>query len=200
MASTEVYKLNMEFTKVTSPIDGQISRYYLTLGNLVNQDSTLLTTVVSLDPMYAYFEMDEPTLLRIRRAINDGRMKLPAEGAMPVLMGLQGEDGYPARGDHQLRQQPGQLRHGQHPLRGVFPNPRPPGDVPRVTAGAVGTFGLPSPLGWGSFAAVAAPASGGLRWAPGCCRPACSCASACRSANRTRPCWSSTGPSGRTRG
>ena len=42
----------------------QVSRYYLTVGNLVNQDQTLLTTVVSLDPMYAYFDMDEPTLLR----------------------------------------------------------------------------------------------------------------------------------------
>ena len=62
--SMEIYKLNHEFTRVISPIDGQISRYYLTLGNLVNQNQTLLTTVVSVDPMYAYFEMDEPTLLR----------------------------------------------------------------------------------------------------------------------------------------
>ena len=45
--------------KVISPIDGQVSRYYLTLGNLVTQDQTLLTTVVSLDPMYAYFDVDE---------------------------------------------------------------------------------------------------------------------------------------------
>jgi multidrug efflux system membrane fusion protein len=58
-----------------SPIDGQVSRYYLTLGNLVNQDQTLLTTVVSMDPLYAYFDMDERNLLRIRQAINDGRLK-----------------------------------------------------------------------------------------------------------------------------
>src|SRR5262249_28230940 len=64
-ASTEVYRLNLGFCQVTSPIDGQVSRYYLTLGNLVNQDQTLLTTVVSLDPMYAYFDVDEPTLLSI---------------------------------------------------------------------------------------------------------------------------------------
>ena len=48
-----------DFTKVLSPINGRISRYYLTLGNLANQDQTLLTTVVSLDPMYAYFDVDE---------------------------------------------------------------------------------------------------------------------------------------------
>src|SRR5437588_3512238 len=97
-ASLEVFRLNLSFCSVTSPVDGQVARYYLTLGNLVNQDQTLLTTVVSLDPMYAYFDMDEPTLLRIRQAINEGRIKLPQDGAMPVLMGLQGEDGFPHQG------------------------------------------------------------------------------------------------------
>ena len=94
-SSLEVYRLNMEFSHVTSPIDGQVSRYYLTLGNLVNQDQTLLTTVVSLDPMYAYFDVDEPTLLRFRRAINEGKIKLAEDGKIPVLMGLQGEEGFP---------------------------------------------------------------------------------------------------------
>src|SRR5262249_57311572 len=98
-ASLEVYRLNLEFTQVKSPINGQASRYYLTVGNLVNQDQTLLTTVVSLDPMYAYFDMDEPTLLRIKRAVNDGKIKSRASGAeIPVFMGLQGETDYPHRG------------------------------------------------------------------------------------------------------
>jgi membrane fusion protein, multidrug efflux system len=80
-ASTVVYKLNLGYTKVTSPISGQISRKYLHTGNLVNQDSTLLTTVVSLDPTYAYFDMDEPTKLRIDRAVNEGKIKLSMEGS-----------------------------------------------------------------------------------------------------------------------
>jgi multidrug efflux system membrane fusion protein len=74
-ASVEVYTLNLEFTKVKAPISGQVSRYYLTPGNLVAQDQTLLTTIVSQDPMYAYFDMDEATLLRIRRAISEGRIQ-----------------------------------------------------------------------------------------------------------------------------
>ena len=78
--SMEISKLSYEFTDVVSPIDGQISRYYLTRGNLVNQDQTLLTTVVSVDPMYVYFEMDEPTLLRIRKAVNEGKIKRPEKG------------------------------------------------------------------------------------------------------------------------
>ena len=61
-ASMQIYQLNLGFTHVTSPIDGQISRCYYSVGNLVNQDQTLLSTVVSLDPMYVYFDMDEPTL------------------------------------------------------------------------------------------------------------------------------------------
>ena len=75
-AAVKVYQLNLDFCKVLSPIDGKISRYYFTPGNLVNQDQTLLTTVVSVDPMYAYFDMDEPTLLRLTQAVDEGRIKL----------------------------------------------------------------------------------------------------------------------------
>ena len=73
-ANLEIYRLNLQYTRVTSPIDGQVSRYFLTLGNLVNQDQTLLTTVVSLDPIYAYFDVDQRNVLRIRRAINEGKL------------------------------------------------------------------------------------------------------------------------------
>ena len=75
-ANLDIYRLNLQYTRVTSPIDGQVSRYFLTLGNLINQDQTLLTTVVSLDPIYAYFDVDQRNLLRIRRAINEGKLLL----------------------------------------------------------------------------------------------------------------------------
>jgi len=122
--SLELYKLSYDFTRVLSPIDGRISRYYLTRGNLVNQDQTLLTTIVSVDPMYAFFEMDEPTLLRIRRAINEGKIKVSQDRPMgSVLMGLQGEDGFPHEGkinfvDNQVNPATGSIR-----VRGVFANP-----------------------------------------------------------------------------
>jgi multidrug efflux system membrane fusion protein len=126
----EVYRLNKEFTRVASPIDGQISRYNYTLGNLVNQDQTLLTTVVSLDPIYAYFYMDEPTVLRIRRAINDGRLKRRTQGqGIPVLMGLQGEEGYPHSGTINFVDNQFDPTTGSIPVRGVFPNPEPPGGI-----------------------------------------------------------------------
>jgi multidrug efflux system membrane fusion protein len=120
----ELYRLSYDFTRVTSPIDGQISRYYLTRGNLVNQDQTLLTTVVSVDPMYAFFEMDEPTLLRSRKAVNEGKIKVSEDRAnRPVFMGLQGEEGFPHEGkinfiDNQVNPTTGSIM-----VRGVFPNP-----------------------------------------------------------------------------
>ncbi len=126
--SMELSKLSHEFTRVVSPIDGQISRYYLTLGNLVNQDQTLLTTVVSVDPMYVYFEMDEPTLLRTRKAVNDGTIKMPVKGVkMPVSMGLQGEEGFPHKGTINFVNNQVNPTTGSILVRGVFPNPLPHG-------------------------------------------------------------------------
>src|SRR5271166_4399153 len=59
--------LNLEFTHVTSPIDGRVSRQRVNIGNLVQADSTQLTTIVSIDPIYAYFSMDELAALRYQR-------------------------------------------------------------------------------------------------------------------------------------
>ena len=126
--SREVANLSHEFTRVISPIDGQISRYYQPLGNLVNQDQTLLTTVVSVDPMYVYFEMDEPTLLRTRKAVNEGKIKLPDKGVkMPVLMGLQGEDGFPHQGTLNFVNNQVNPTTGSILVRGVFANHLPAG-------------------------------------------------------------------------
>ena len=126
--SMEISRLSHEFTRVISPIDGQISRYYQPLGNLVNQDQTLLTTVVSVDPMYVYFEMDEPTLLRTRKAVNEGKIKLPEKGVkMPVLMGLQGEDGFPHQGTINFVNNQVNPTTGSILVRGVFPNHLPKG-------------------------------------------------------------------------
>ena len=122
--SLEVYKLNKEFTQVVSPIDGQVSRFYLTLGNLVNQDQTLLTTVVSLDPIYVYFEMDDRTLLQIRRAISEGKVKPHGDGELfPVFMQLQGEDDYPHQGIINFINNQVSSSTGSITFRGLFSNP-----------------------------------------------------------------------------
>jgi multidrug efflux system membrane fusion protein len=140
----EVYKLNHEFTKVISPIDGQVSRFYLTLGNLVNQDQTLLTTVVSLDPIYAYFDVDEATLLRVRRAVNEGRIKRVPQGTdIPILMGLQGEEGYQHEGTINFVNNQVDSTTGSILVRGVFANPEPPGGIRLLAPGMFVRIRLP---------------------------------------------------------
>jgi len=124
-ASTTVFKINLGFTKIRAPIDGQISRSYLSPGNLVIQDQTLMTTIVSLDPIFVYFDLDEPTLIRIRKAVNEGKLKPLGDGSMPVRMGLQGEEGHPHKGtinfvNNQLNPATGSIT-----MRGVFANPKP---------------------------------------------------------------------------
>jgi multidrug efflux system membrane fusion protein len=131
-ASLVIYKLNLDFTQVTSPINGQVSRFYLTVGNLVNQDQTLLTTVVSLDPMYAYFDVDEPTVLRVRKAVNEGKIKRYQEGKIPVYMGLQGEEGFPHQGTLNFVNNQVNPATGSILVRGVFPNPIPASGTTRV--------------------------------------------------------------------
>ncbi len=122
-ASLEVYKLNLNFCKVPSPIDGQAGRCYLTTGNLAIQDQTLLTTVVSRDPMYVYFDVDEPTVLRVRQAVNDGRIKPAGAGPLPILMGLQGEEGFPHKGAVNFVNNEVNSTTGSVLVRGIFANP-----------------------------------------------------------------------------
>jgi multidrug efflux system membrane fusion protein len=90
-ASLQEARLNREFTEVRAPIDGHVSRAVITAGNLVTSAS-LLTTLVSDDPVYVYFDADEQTYLRYARAQHEsGR----SGGAAAVYVGLVDEEGYP---------------------------------------------------------------------------------------------------------
>lgn len=111
-------RLNLEFTQVRAPIDGHVSRAIITAGNLVTSAS-LLTTVVSDDPVYAYFDADEQTFLRYSKLARSGDQ----DGASGVFMGLVDEDGYPHQGkldfvDNQVDATTGTIR-----ARAVFSNP-----------------------------------------------------------------------------
>ena len=119
-------KLDLQYTKVTAPISGRISRYVVTAGNLVQAGDqgggTLLTTIVSVDPMYAYFDVDEYTALRVRRLVREGKSDSPRDGGFPVSLGLANEEGHPHRGtinfvDNQVNPRTGTIR-----VCGVFPN------------------------------------------------------------------------------
>jgi RND family efflux transporter MFP subunit len=122
-AVRDLAKLNLGFTHVTSPIAGRISRRLVDPGNMVKADETALTTVVSLDPMYAYFDVDERTVLRIRRLIQEGKTASDGNGKATVLMGLADEDGFPHQGAVDFVDNKVDPNTGSLWLRGVFPNP-----------------------------------------------------------------------------
>jgi multidrug efflux system membrane fusion protein len=107
--------LNMTYTKVTSPINGRISRANITLGNLVTNGQTLLTTVVSLDPIYVRFDGDEQAYLRSVKEARDRAAAGSKDAAAPVLVGLADEAGFPHSGvivfqDNEVDPQTGTIR------------------------------------------------------------------------------------------
>jgi multidrug efflux system membrane fusion protein len=135
-ANLATAKLRLDWTKVTSPIDGQVSRFFLTFGNLVTQDQTLLTTVMSLDPMYVYFDVDERTVLRVRKGINAGIIKVPEDRTnIPVEMGLDGEDGFPHRGTLDFINNALTPSTGTILVRALFDNPVPEVDTSQARRG-----------------------------------------------------------------
>jgi multidrug efflux system membrane fusion protein len=109
--------LNLQYTQIRAPISGRAGRAFVTTGNLAQADATLLTTLVSLDPMYVYFDSDEQTFLRSQAQANGG-----AEDNA-VRVGLANETDFPHAGtvdfvDNQVDPNTGTIR-----ARAVLPNP-----------------------------------------------------------------------------
>jgi RND family efflux transporter MFP subunit len=117
-AAVTAAKLNLEFTRITAPISGRVSRAVVTAGNLVTggtNTATLLTTVVSIDPIYVTFEGDEQVYLKYTELARRGDRPSSRDAANPVLMGLSNEQGYPHRGamsfvDNQVDPRTGTIR------------------------------------------------------------------------------------------
>jgi multidrug efflux system membrane fusion protein len=117
-AARDTALLNLDFTKVRAPIDGQVGRALVTKGNLIESGElggTLLTTIMSVHPMYCYFDVDDLTFMQVKDLIRAGKLR-------PVELGLANEKGYPHRGmidfmDNQVDAGTGTLR-----MRGKFDN------------------------------------------------------------------------------
>ena len=121
-AAVDAAKLNLEFTRITSPIDGRVSREEVTVGNLVANDSTVLTNIVSVDPIYAYADVDERAVLAYQKLEQEGKVKDARDAPVAVAVAVAGEPGFPHQGiidfvDNQINTATGTLS-----IRGRFPN------------------------------------------------------------------------------
>jgi membrane fusion protein, multidrug efflux system len=140
-AALRAAELDLEFSKVVSPIDGRVSRALVTRGNLVSGgqgEATLLTTVVSVDPIYASFDADEQTFLRY-----GDRVRKHGQGDLPIQMALADEQTFPHKGtlqflDNQLDPSTGTIRG-----RAVFHNTER-----RLTPGLFVRLRLPGTLSY----------------------------------------------------
>ncbi|TDQ80488.1 multidrug efflux system membrane fusion protein [Dongia mobilis] len=117
-AQLEAAQLNLAFTEIRAPIDGRMSRAELTIGNLVRADDSRLSSIVSTDQVYAYFDIDESVYLKYSALTKSGEVG----AAAPVYLGLTNEEGHPHEGrmdflDNQVNPGTGTIRG-----RAVFDN------------------------------------------------------------------------------
>jgi RND family efflux transporter MFP subunit len=124
-AALDSARLDLEYTQVRAPIDGRVSRALLTEGNYVSGVSaanTLLTTIVSVNPVYVYADIDEDTLLKFNALSLGKKLETDGDGKVPIELQLGDEQGYPHRGhiesfDNRLDSNTGSIL-----LRAVFSN------------------------------------------------------------------------------
>jgi RND family efflux transporter MFP subunit len=125
-AALDTAKLDLEHTEIRAPINGRVSRALVTEGNYVSgvaAGATILTTLVSVDPVYVYADMDENALLRFNALKKSGQLAFDKEGRVPVELQLADEPKFAHQGhieslDNRIDPQTGSII-----LRAQFPNP-----------------------------------------------------------------------------
>lgn len=120
-AKVDIAKLNLDFTEIRSPIDGRISQELITEGNLINAETTLLTTIVSTDPVYVYLAADERSILKYRHKTQHTKQSNDLKG-LPVQLALADEQDFPHQGHVDYVSPREDLATGTITLRAVFPN------------------------------------------------------------------------------
>lgn len=126
-------ELQLSYTDIRAPISGRISRTMVTRGNLVGQtDSTLLTTIVSVEPLFVYFDVPERDLIEYQRTLMYAASATPPPTSARVEVGVATEIGYPHVGQIDFRENRVNTGTGTVRIRGRIPNPLVPPDKARL--------------------------------------------------------------------
>jgi multidrug efflux system membrane fusion protein len=124
-AGLELAKINLGYTRVTAPFDGRVDRHLVDPGNLVGAGKpTPLAYITRLDPMYAYFNLNERDLVRVMEKRREKGTLGIKDNPVPVFGGIEGEEGYPHQGRLDFVSTSVDPNTGTILLRGVFNNPR----------------------------------------------------------------------------
>jgi RND family efflux transporter MFP subunit len=124
-AALDTARLDLEYTQVRAPIDGRVSRALLTEGNYINGvagGASLLTTIVSVGPIYVYADVDENSLLKFNALAQAGKLETDAAGKIPVQLQLSDEQDFPHKGYIESFDNRLDANNGSILLRAVFPN------------------------------------------------------------------------------
>lgn len=120
-SGVELAKLNIQFTEVRAPFAGRVSRRLVDPGSLVKADETVLTSLVALEPMFVYFDVDERTLLR--QLLGTGKLDTNSMDRLAISIGLSDEDGFPHAGVVNFVDNKVDPNTGTMWMRGEFVNP-----------------------------------------------------------------------------
>lgn len=115
-------QLNLDWCKVTAPISGRSNRHLVDVGSLVTENETVLINIVTEEPMWIYFEVDEATALKVRKLISEGKMTSAVASSAPVQIGLALSDQFPFTGYTDFVSNQVDPDTGSITLRATYPN------------------------------------------------------------------------------
>jgi membrane fusion protein, multidrug efflux system len=133
-AGLELARINLGYTRITAPFNGRMDRHLVTPGNLVGASGpTALAVITRMDPIYAYFTLNERDLLRLM-GTSDKKVNYKST-PVSVFAGVEGEEGYPSEGRLDFAATGLDPGTGTILLRAVYPNPRDAAGVPAMVPG-----------------------------------------------------------------
>ena len=123
-AKAELARINLGYTRIAAPFDGRMERHLVDPGNLVGASGpTKLASIYRLNPIFAYFNVNEYDLTRLIRKVREEKESAFKPGEIPVLLGTEGEEGYPHKGTLSYASAALDQTTGSLQLRATFPNP-----------------------------------------------------------------------------